>query len=84
MDKFIILGFMLAFTNIVLADVDETTIQNTIIKSKETRAAIEDFNNEKPRTPATTKLETWQEFDSFMNKENEWENEVEKVIKEYE
>ena len=80
--KISIIFTLILFSFQTIAQIDEVNIENLIKKSAKTRKEIK---NEKPRTPAATKNNTWKDFDQLMQKsDTHWDNEIDNLIKTYE
>ena len=77
-----IITLILLIPTISFSLVDEKNIGKTISKSKETRDQIE--AQLKTRNPANASINNWNDFEEVMKSDNDWENEVNSIIKEYE
>ena len=72
---------MILSTN-VYSEVDEDQINQIISESKRTRAEISE--SEKNRSPANS-IQNWNDFERVMkDNDQNWEREVNNLIKEYE
>ena len=77
--------YCLSVGNICKDDIELVMISsmsNIIFYEHLTNGIIE--SKIKERTPANASLNSWQDFENEMNSDKDWDNEINKVIKEYE